>query len=92
MAERAFKGVPMTHITYQIVEHEDGWAYKLGDVFSERFATRDDAMEAAKRVAAEQRVPGESTIISYQDAEGRWHQEQSKGIDRPDVDNFVRRE
>ena len=56
----------MTHITYHIVEHEDGWAYKLGDVFSERFVTRDDAMEAARRVAAEQRVPGESTIISYQ--------------------------
>ena len=67
----------MTHVTYEVVEHEDGWAYKLGDVFSERFATRDDAMEAAKRVAAEQRVPGESTILSYQDAEGRWHQEQS---------------
>ena len=76
----------MTHVTYAVVEHEDGWAYKLGDVFSERFATRDDAMEAAKRVAAEQRVPGESTIISYQDAEGRWHQEQSQGRDRPDVD------
>ena len=76
----------MTHVTYEVVEHEDGWAYKLGDVFSERFATRDDAMEAAKRVAAEQRVPGESTIISYQDADGRWHQEQSQGRDRPDVD------
>ena len=76
----------MTHITYHIVEHEDGWAYKLGDVFSERFVTRDDAMEAARRVAAEQRVPGESTIISYQDSEGRWLQEQSRGIDRPDVD------
>jgi len=71
------------------VEHEDGWAYKPGDVFSEGFVTRDDAMEAAGRVAAEQRVPGESTIISYQDLEGRWHQEQSRGIDRPDVEMIL---
>ena len=75
----------MTHITYQIVEHEGGWAYKLGEVFSDRFATSDGAREAARRVAAEQRVPGESTIISYQDGDGHWHKEQSRGIDRPDV-------
>ena len=25
----------MTHVTYEIVEHDGGWAYKLGDVFSE---------------------------------------------------------
>jgi len=76
----------MTHITYEIVEHEDGWAYKLGDVFSERFPTREHAVEAARRVAAEQRIPGESTIISYQDTQGRWHEEKSRGSDRPDVD------
>jgi hypothetical protein len=29
----------MTHITYRIVRHDECWAYKVGDVYSERFNT-----------------------------------------------------
>ncbi len=29
----------MSHVTYTIVEHDGGWAYKAGDVFSETFRT-----------------------------------------------------
>ena len=73
----------MTDITYRIVEHEDGWAYKLGDVFSETFATRDAALSAARRVAAEQEVPGEDVGIIYEDENGKWRAELSDGADRP---------
>ncbi len=31
----------MSHVTYTVVEHDGGWAYKLGDVFSETFASKD---------------------------------------------------
>ena len=31
----------MSKIHYKIVQHDGGWAYKLGDVFSEPFATHD---------------------------------------------------
>ena len=48
----------MTVIAYKIVEHDGGWAYKLGDVFSETFPTHQAAVEAAKMVAAEQQMPG----------------------------------
>jgi hypothetical protein len=48
----------MTHVTYQIVEHDGGWAYKVDGVFSEAFATHEDALAAARRVAAAQRGPG----------------------------------
>ena len=48
----------MAKIHYKIVEHDGGWAYKLGDVFSEAFPDRAAALAAAKRVAAEQHVPG----------------------------------
>ena len=41
----------MAHITYRIVEHDGGWAYKLGDVFSETFPTHAAAVKAAHRVA-----------------------------------------
>ncbi len=41
----------MAHVTYRIVEHDGGWAYKLGDVFSETFRSRDAAVKAAHRVA-----------------------------------------
>ncbi len=45
-------------IHYGVVEHNGGWAYKLGDVFSEAFPDRATAMAAAKRAAAEQHVTG----------------------------------
>ena len=73
----------MTDITYTIVEHDGGWAYKLGDVFSETFKTHDAALRAAQRVAGEQRVGGEDTGIVYEDAKGQWHEELSAGDDRP---------
>ena len=34
---------------YEVVEHDGGWAYKVGDVFSEPFASHADATAAAKR-------------------------------------------
>jgi len=51
----------MTRITYEIVEHDGEWAYKVGDVFSEPFPSHDAARRAAERAAHEQVLPGEST-------------------------------
>jgi len=76
----------MVHITYRIVEHDGGWAYKLGDVFSETFRTREAAVDAAHRVAREQRTPGETHAIEYEDENGEWHEELARGSDRPDAD------
>jgi hypothetical protein len=76
----------MTRITYDIVEHDGGWAYKVGDVFSEPFPSHDDARRAAERAAAEQLAPGETTGISYEDSRGRWHDEVSSGSDRPETE------
>jgi hypothetical protein len=76
----------MTHVTYTVVEHDGGWAYKVGDVFSETFATRELAHAAAAEAAREQRIPGESAPIQYEDPSGRWHEEIAEGSDRPDVD------
>jgi hypothetical protein len=73
----------MTEVTYTIVEHDGGWAYKVGAVFSETFATHAAATAAAKRAAAEQKVPGRSEVIQYEDEKGQWHEETAKGNDRP---------
>ncbi len=48
----------MAEVTYMIVEHDGGWAYKVGTVFSEPYPTRERALAAARRAAAEQRTPG----------------------------------
>ena len=74
------------HVTYRIVEHDGGWAYKLGDVFSEPFRTRDAAVKAAHRVAAEQQVAGQTHAIEYEDESGNWHQELARGDDRPETE------
>jgi hypothetical protein len=76
----------MAKIHYQVVQHDGGWAYKLEGVFSEPFRTRAAALAAAKRVAAEQHVPGDATQIEYQDEHGKWHTEMSEGTDRPEAD------
>ncbi|MGF0538693.1 DUF2188 domain-containing protein [Agrobacterium sp. ES01] len=76
----------MTKVTYQIVQHDGGWAYRLDGVYSETFPSHDDALAAARIVSLEQQVGDEAVEISYQDANGRWHQEHSDGGDRPEVE------
>lgn len=76
----------MSHVTYEIVEHDGGWAYRVDGVYSETFPTHDAAKAAARRAAGEQRVPGEETGISWEDDKGRWHDELSEGDDRPVTD------
>ena len=49
----------MPEITYEIVEHDGGWAYKVGGAFSEPFPTHAAALAAAKVAAAEQEQPGQ---------------------------------
>jgi hypothetical protein len=69
----------MTQLHYKIVQHDGSWTYKVGDVFAETFATRAAAEEAARRAAAEQRVPTPSQDIEFEDRKGKWHTEHSDG-------------
>jgi Uncharacterized protein conserved in bacteria (DUF2188) len=75
----------MAKVVYEIVEHDGGWAYKFNKVFSETFPSHAAALAAAERVAAEQRVPGETAPIQFEDSKGKWHEETAKGSDRPDT-------
>jgi hypothetical protein len=76
----------MAHVTYTIVQHDGGWAYKVDGVFSEAFPTHEGALAAARSAAAEQRVPGHTEAIEWEDANGKWHSETASGSDRPDTD------
>ena len=76
----------MVHLTYHIVEHDGGWAYMADGVYSEAFPTHDAARQAAQRAAGEQRAPGDTAGISWEDAGGKWHEEVADGHDRPEVD------
>lgn len=76
----------MTKIVYEVVEHNGGWAYKVGDTFSETFDTRDDAHRAAAAAASEQHLGDETHDIEYEDAQGKWHLETSPGDDRPETE------
>ncbi|NBB53454.1 DUF2188 domain-containing protein [Rhizobium sp. CRIBSB] len=76
----------MTHIVYRIVEHDGGWAYTLGDSYSETFATHDAARAAAVSASREQRVPDQTAMIEYADASGEWITERADGHDRPDTE------
>lgn len=73
----------MTKVTYEIVEHDGGWAYKVGDVFSEPYPSHEAALAAAKLAAAEQVLPGATETIEYEDETGEWHRVVDPGYDRP---------
>ncbi len=73
----------MADVTYEIVEHDGGWAYKVDGVFSETFRTQQDAHDAAEIAANEQRRGGDDEVIEYQDEAGRWKVETATGGDRP---------
>lgn len=74
----------MVQITYRIVEHDGGWAYKLGDTYSETFRTHDQARAAAVAASREQKVPDEDAMIEWEDTSGRWITERADGHDRPE--------
>jgi hypothetical protein len=76
----------MAHITYRLVRHDGGWAYKVNGVFSEPYPTHDEALYAARAAAEEQRVPGRTEQIEWEDEKGKWHTETVLGSDRPDTD------
>jgi len=76
----------MAHVVYKIVQHDGGWAYNVDGVFSEPFPTHAAALAAAKRAAIEQRVPGRTEAIEWEDAGGKWHSETASGSDRPETE------
>jgi len=81
-----FAGASMPHVTYKVVRHDEGWAYTVDGVFSEPFPTHAEALAAARRAATEQRAPGRTEAIEWEDAQGRWHSETARGSDRPETD------
>jgi hypothetical protein len=76
----------MSEVHYEIVEHDGGWAYKVGDVYSETFSSHEEALYAAKSAASRQELAGTAEEIEFQDERGKWHQEHAEGSDRPDAD------
>jgi len=76
----------MSKVIYEVVQHDGGWAYKVGDVLSETFRTHEAAHRAAADAAARQRVAGETDGIEYEDKSGKWHSELADGHDRPETE------
>jgi hypothetical protein len=73
----------MVTVRYEIVEHDGGWAYKVGNALSETFRSHDAARKAATAAAARQTLAGATDGIVYQDENGQWHEELADGRDRP---------
>ncbi|MCM2291250.1 DUF2188 domain-containing protein [Allorhizobium sp. BGMRC 0089] len=77
----------MTKVTYEIVPHDEGWAYRLNGAYSERFDSHDEALEAARIVMREMALPEQEAVrIIYQDERGKWLAESVDGNDRPEVE------
>lgn len=75
----------MTEVRYEVVEHDGGWAYKVGDVLSETYPSHEAALIAAHNAAVRQSglQPDSVDGITYQDEDGRWKEESSGPGERP---------
>jgi hypothetical protein len=73
-------------VAYRIVEHDNGFAYQVGDTISETFPTRAAAHKAAEAAAAEQTAPGEAIEILYETQDGEWRRQDVSGRDRPQTE------
>lgn len=80
----------MPEVIYEIVPHDGGYAYKVDDVLSESYPTREAAEAAARDAARRQRLPDQEAepgqTIEYQDETGRWRAERTGPDDRPETD------
>ena len=72
----------MATVTCEIVEQDGGWAYKVGDVYSETFPTHDEAVIAACGAVQVQERLEKTTDNSGEDEQGRSHDEIARGDDR----------
>ena len=75
----------MSHVLYEVIQHDGGWAYRVGGTISESYPSRDLAHKAAAAAAGEQRAPGETTSIEYETPDGKWREERASGGDRPET-------
>ncbi len=73
-------------ITYHVAEHDKGFAYRVGDVWSESFPSHDAALAAAKWAAQRQQVGGDPAEITFQLSDGSWQTQSVDGDDRPDTE------
>jgi len=62
----------MVDITYQIVPHDEGWAYKLGDTISETYATAEEAADRARSAASRQKIGDGDALLAYPAPDGGW--------------------
>ena len=53
----------MSHVVYEVIQHDGGWADPVGGTVSETYPNCDLAHKAAASAAGEQRAPGETTSI-----------------------------
>jgi hypothetical protein len=53
----------MADITYEIVEHDGGWAYKLGETLSETYRSRQEALMGAKSAASRQKLGDGGAVV-----------------------------
>lgn len=77
----------MTTVTYEIVEHDGGWSFKVGDTIAQAYSSREAAVAAAERAAREQAtIPPEETDIEYETEDGVWRIEHVAPEDTPQTE------
>lgn len=72
-------------VIYHVERHDDGFAYRMENAWSETFPTHKDALSAARAAAAKQRTGGKDAHIVYETEDGEWHREYAEGGDRPET-------
>jgi hypothetical protein len=65
----------MDKLTYDVIEQDGGWTYKVGGVAGRTFPTREAALLAAEQVADEERDPAASQDDLVRGKDGHFRKE-----------------
>ena len=77
----------MARVTYEVVEHDGGWAYSVGrDLLGDLSDAGGGALARPSVPPASSRTRHAATDIAWEDERGRWHTEASPGDDRPETE------
>ena len=72
-------------LIYHVDEHDEGFAYRVAEVWSETFPSHEEALQAARAAAKRQRLTGEGAEITFQDENGAWLTQEVSGEERPET-------
>ena len=75
----------MSEVTYEIVEHDGGWAYKVDGALSRCSRPMRQRSRQHRPPPLSRKPPARPKRLNTKTRKGKWHTETARGSDRPET-------